>query len=660
LRKVIQIEDRFPTGEATVSPVLLWGPSGKPLIERVKTASEASDYVASVVPRPGMTIVLVLAVSAYERFDLNRNGDGFPEHPYKQGLRPTCGCCEPLPGGWIQEEETLPHHYRSFEEHGRLYLHHANNDPAKSVGDVLKAFWNQGMHRVELLVGVRNSLAPDVVARIADGEYPACSMGCRILFDCCTICGHRARTRKDYCDHLKRQMRQVMPSGIRAGALNPSPRFFDLSFVVRPADQAGWMLKKVAYTYDLRSSAEDGEYLDAVEEKRSALRKVADIDKVVRGIPVDAKSTPLSPVELHNVEQFRDHLMPAVVGAMPVMDDQTIGALAAHPVAKVLSTLSAAGVILTTPEFLKLLVAQLAPGTPVSDEALDAAVALQGHVFDLFARHPQMLDQLMSTGLFDVSAKNVDPVIAEKAEEYLEKRSTLSDYLQRALVPPEIRPEEPHWSDPLHVRDPGTGNLYATSRGAAAHAHDAIARRQLAKLVGGGALLAGAYKVLAAGLPAVLRPVAAGAATLMGWKHLRPDFGPQYMTEEGVPISTLTELTPAKTGSQFTDVALPILGTGALIVALGHDYDSRLRRTGGIDPGAPLAERLLDRLGQYASDHPAMAFLGGLGAYGLGSNLAGKFAEYLGEITEPSSDPVHLPEVDIDRVALRLGALITR
>ena len=659
MRKLIELDDRFATGEPTVRPVLLWGPSGRPLVEHVKTASEASDYVKSVVPRPGMTIVLVLAVSAYEHWDLNRNGDGFPEHPYKPGQRPTCGCCEPLPGGWVQEDETLRHHYKTFEQIGKLYLHHANNDPSRAVGDVLRAFWNSAMHRVELLVAIRNDLAPELIAKIAAGEFLAVSMGCRIHFDVCTICGHRARTRKDYCDHLKFSMRQVMPNGLRAGALNPCPRFFDLSFVVKPADLAGWMVKKVAHAYELRSSAAVGDYLDSIDEKRAAIRKVADMDKLIRGLTLDVNSTPLSPVEIHNVEEFRDHVMPAMVGSMPVFDSATVKDLARHPFANVLSTLNAAGVLLTTPEFVEMLVEKLSPGTVVPSHALDAVVALQGHVFDLFAEHPQLLDLLATSPLFDFQPKRIDPVIGAKAEAYLEKRSTLSDYLQRTLVPPDIRPEEPHFSDPLHVRDPGSRQVHVTTRGAAVSAHDAIAKRQLMKLLGGAALLAGSYKLLAAGLSPALRPLAAGTAGLVGWKYLRPNFGPQYMTEEGLPISTLTELTPEKTGSDFADVALPLLGTGALVTVLGHDYDSRLRQGTAGDPSAPIARRLLDRLGEYASDHPALAFLGTLGGYGLANALSRKFAEYMSPIAEPATDNLSLPRIDFDLASERLGSLFT-
>ncbi len=649
MRKVITLEDRFATGESTVQPVLLWGPSGRPLVERTKIASEATDYIKAVTPQPGKTIVLVLALGSYEIYDLNRNADGFNERPYKDGFQPTCGCCKYEPGGWIKEAETVLHHYKSFEQ-GHNYRHHQNKDPEKRVGDVLRAFWNPVMHRVELLVVLDNDKAPDLAQAIADGAYPAVSMGCRIRYDVCTECGHRAPTRDKYCDHLKYHLREVSPRGLRYGALNPAPRWFDISWVIKPADQTGFMMKKVADVYEVRTAAADGEYLDRVDEKRAAIQKISDIDKVIRGIPVDHKTSPLSAQEARNIERYRDTTMPHVLNKMPAIDDTTLGSLAKHPLPQVLSTMHAGGVILSMREMMKLIGAQLAPGQVIPDDALDASVAMQGHIFELFAQHPQMLDQIVDTGLFDINAKNVRPEIAEKMGHYLEKRSTIGDYLTRRLVPPQMRPEEPPWTDTLHVHDPSTGARYTTNRGAAVAAHDEIAKRQLMKMVGGSALLAGAYKLLAPGIPQVLRPLAAGTAAVMGYKHLRPNWGPQFMTDEGVPISTLTEL--QKESAAGASVALPALGSAALVTALGHDYDHKMQQ------GQPRTGAL-GAVGQYASENPTLSFLAGLVSYGVAKQMLNKFSSSMGDLDgNAATDGVQLPSINIDNVAEKFGSVV--
>jgi hypothetical protein len=662
MRKIYDLDPHFATGEATVQPVLLWGANGRPLRENygTKTASEALDFIRSVQPIPGKSIVLVLALGAYETYDLNRNGDGFNEFAYRLGQQPTCGCCRADNGAWLSQDEILPAHYSSFESYGKVYRHHQNTDPLKGCGDVIKAFWNPLMHRVELLLGVDNAKAPDLAERIADREYPAVSMGCRIKYDVCTICGHRAPTRKQYCDHLKFGMRQVTKSGLRAGALNPSPRFFDISFVVRPADQTGYMMKKVAEVdvYEVRTSSEAGEYLDRLEQKRAELQKLSDIDKVIRGLPVDHKVSPLTETEAQHVRQYSSMIQPAVQ-TMPVMDDTTLTALSKHPVAHVLATLSSAGVILTTPEFIKLMMARLAPGVAVPEETLSAAVAMQGQVFDFYAQHPQLLEQLMATELFKHDQQSVKPEISAIAQRYLEKRATVGDYLQRALVPQALRPEEPRWTDTLTVSDPGNGQMYQTTRGAARDAHDMIAKQQLMKSVGGAALLSGAYKLLTPNLPTAAHPLAAATMALIGARTLAPNMGPMYRTEEGELIPTRTELQAMKTAN--TGVGLPILGSAALVAALGHDYESRLRRGYMMDhPEMPVHRRLVNHLGAFASDHPALAFLGSLAAYGGARGLVSKFAEYMQDVVALPYDSVRAPVVNVDRMAEKLGHLVVR
>lgn len=671
MRKIIELENRFAgTGELTMQAAVLVGRNGRPLREQLcKTASDASDYCKTVEPKPGHTIVLVLALGAFERWGFNRNGDAFNQHPYKPGIKPSCGCCQ-ADEAWVTQAETLPSHYKSFEEHGKIYRHHCNKEPDKACGDIVKAFWNGHMARVELLLGLRNEAAPDLAQRIANGEYPAVSMGTKIKFDVCSVCGHKAPTRKDYCDHLKYSMRQVMPNGQIAGALNPSPKFFDISFVVKPADLTGYMLKKVAdeQPYNVRTSAELGDYLDNMDEKRAAIRKIADIDKIVRGVPVDHKTSPLSEAEAHNIQQYRDMILPAVQG-MPSFDNGTLSSLAKHPVAHVLSTLSAAGVILTTAEFVKMIVEHFAPGTQVPEEVLDGIVAMQGHIFDLFAEHPQLLEQLSETGMLDHTAANVKPEIGVIAEKYLEKRSTISDYLSRQLLPPQLRAEEPNWTDPLHVSDPATGERYLTSRGAARDAHDSIAKTQLAKLVGTGALLAVGGRLAASNLPRAYRPLSWATAGLMGTR-IHPDYGSQYMTDEGIPVSTMTEM--RKQGG-VASVGLPILGSAALVAALGHDYMSRLQSGQPVnDPEAPLGRRILDRLGSFYNDNPTLGTLGTLAAYGgMRQMFRGKGAppgvqpgvppvklsEYCGTGTIIPTDSVLAPKIDLDAVAEKIGCL---
>ncbi len=208
--------------------------------------------IRSLTPDPGRSIVLVIAMSASEFYGPNRNGDGFSEEPVTIRLAegPRAGCLEEL----IAPGEELPLHINSFLK-GHNFLHHQNTDPAKAVGKVLAAFYNYEMHRPELVIDVDNSKALAFGQRIADGERPPVSMGTHVPYDVCTTCGNRAPTRASYCEHVRdlfaprgavNGMNVIRPDGVQHFVLNPRPRFFDISWVLKPADRTAWTIEAAA------------------------------------------------------------------------------------------------------------------------------------------------------------------------------------------------------------------------------------------------------------------------------------------------------------------------------------------------------------------------------------------------------------------------------
>lgn len=190
----------------------------------VKTAEYSQvlvDFIKTLKEKADKIYALVNALSAGEYYGSNRNGDYFPE-------------------------ESLKEYHKTFEALGHVYRHHINKDPNKSLGRVVFSHYNPEMHRVELIIELDKPKSEDVVERLEKGDLPAVSMGCRVPWDECSICGNRARTRKEYCEHLAKNMNSVLSSGQKVFAINRMPKFFDLSVVLIPADRTAGFLSKVA------------------------------------------------------------------------------------------------------------------------------------------------------------------------------------------------------------------------------------------------------------------------------------------------------------------------------------------------------------------------------------------------------------------------------
>lgn len=519
--KLIELSELSPEGEPTIQIVRL-GEHNR--LGHVKTANEALDYIKNVKPIHDKTVILVLAMTAGEYYGPNRNGDAWPEKPLVVGPAK------------ITEDEVLPKHYKTFETNANVFKHHINKDPTKNIGDVLKAFYNWPMHRVELLLALDNRKSEDIVERIENGENVAVSMGCKVRRDVCSICGNAAPSRKHYCKHAKYQLGEYLPNGKRVFVWNPSPRFFDISIVRRPADKLGYMMKKVAESVpEVRSSALLGEYVDTMSRKVANLRKLSLIDKVLKGEAVAAKD---DSGEVSTVKDFGDRIAKPVAKTMSPIEDHILRGLLHYRPAEVLSTLSSMGIFLTTPEFIKFFTWKMDPSVDIPLDALNRIVAAQGAIFDFLSENPDVLDDIDSTGFVNVCPENVNPDLAKKASFLLEKRSQLEDYLYRKMVPRAFKSQGPpvgNW-DVINVADPRTGKTFQTTRWASRAAQDVGAERQMRNLAGGGALLAGAlalspFRMLRLATPFLAVPGAAMAYRgYRGYPYVRAQTGEKVYT----------------------------------------------------------------------------------------------------------------------------------
>lgn len=273
---------------------------------------EISAYIEKATPIQNLVQVLLTALGAYEYWGQNVNGDQFK-----------------IPALTHQGSD---YGYQTFESNANYFLHHVNKDPALSKGKVLKAVWNDKAKRVELVVGIDVNLDPEGVAMVDRGENLTFSMGAKVPFDVCSICGNKAKTRAEYCDHLKYQMNQIDPvTGLLVGADNTMPKFFDISRVLIPADKTAYMWTKIAgaaNVYQTIGSAElaalpqgkiaDLSYLTkkAEERKEEGLKKAGKATKIAVSVK-DASITKRIPIKVSpELEHKIDETVPVATEAL--------------------------------------------------------------------------------------------------------------------------------------------------------------------------------------------------------------------------------------------------------------------------------------------------------------------------------------------------------
>jgi len=311
-----------PEGEPLVR---LFEPGGRLIKEAGPIMPQIRQWMASYKPEDNKIAVLVNAMGASEYWGQNVNGDVFPERSLIHDCRnhpSQSHAYDDFTGKIIP-----PYGYWTFLN-AHPFVHHRNKDPSRAFGHVALAVWNPKMHRVELIVILDKLLAlqhgaEHVIDRILAGEYPDVSMGCRVPYDICTICGNKSKTRNDYCSCVKNiGMGKILDDGRRIGVINTYPRFFDISFVFIGADKTAKVMCKLASGIIVPQSVADAEYLYGLEsdspeagltkaamiqvphnfywshdsvkvaEPRIAGMSLEESDKILTGDPEDARFPP--------------------------------------------------------------------------------------------------------------------------------------------------------------------------------------------------------------------------------------------------------------------------------------------------------------------------------------------------------------------------------
>lgn len=214
------------------------------------------------------------ALGSFESFGLNKNGDGFAE-------------------------EWLKRNHDTFVKNAYYFKHHQNKDPALGRGRPVASAYNDKTAMVDLIIVADRDKCEEQIQALESGRRVPTSMGAKVAFDVCTICGHHAPNRGEYCEHVKTAapepygMSRVLPDGRVCGVMNPDPKFFDISdVVVGAADESETLLKVASAVQRVIGGAELAEIF--------GLSKIADEKgaAIVKRIPgfVDSVYHPLSSV----------------------------------------------------------------------------------------------------------------------------------------------------------------------------------------------------------------------------------------------------------------------------------------------------------------------------------------------------------------------------
>jgi hypothetical protein len=262
-------------------------------------------------------------------------------------------------------ESVLKEYHKTFH-HARVYLHHQNKDPRKCHGRVIFSTYNDAPYakRVEVIVALDRSdpRIRETIEKIEAGKRIEVSMGCRVPFDICSVCGNRASTRKQYCVHLKNQMNKLMPDGNRVMAINTHPAFFDVSVVTIPADPSSGGMEKIARKYRNFSSAYLGEMF-GLEAKFAEVCKEKEDEKdatIEKTGPDDKEKEDEVPEEVKGKEEDLRDLGSQIGRNDKDMPEHMLEQLSDFPLSETLATLGGMKIPLRPHEYTCIVIKKMA------------------------------------------------------------------------------------------------------------------------------------------------------------------------------------------------------------------------------------------------------------------------------------------------------------
>lgn len=234
-----------------------------------------------VAKTKGQTDLHIIAVGSYEGTGFNRNGDCFRDY-------------------WCEKNA------HCFKDADRcVHRHHKNKPEDPKFGNVKAAAYNKDMKRIELVVGLDNDKCADILDEQEKVGHTNWSMASKQAYDVCTWCNHKAKDDGDRCEHIPDKIGEINKLGELCGMDNPNPRWFEISYVRRPADRIGMSLQKCASERVLKPML-TRDYLElypgfvgpqddlviskSASDKRHILQKCSEIEKRVQAMGKELKS----------------------------------------------------------------------------------------------------------------------------------------------------------------------------------------------------------------------------------------------------------------------------------------------------------------------------------------------------------------------------------
>lgn len=199
---------------------------------------------------------------------INQNGDAFPEYELLKDV--------------VDPKDSLKtiKAYQTFIGKG-LFTDHKSSEVENIRGIILDAEYDYASKGVDLLIALDKVNYPELARQVSAGYSTQVSMGTQVNYSLCSLCGNKAVTEHDYCNHVKAGKGLSRAGEKRCYEVNNGLNFIEISMVGNAADPRAKIKTIIAQAQNAKKNLENLQSTASQSENQLILSSISRLESQI-------------------------------------------------------------------------------------------------------------------------------------------------------------------------------------------------------------------------------------------------------------------------------------------------------------------------------------------------------------------------------------------
>jgi len=199
---------------------------------------------------------------------INQNGDAFPEYELLKEVTDPKDSLKTIKA------------FQTFIGKG-LFTDHKSSEVENIRGIILDAEYDHSSKGVDLLIALDKVNYPELARQVSAGYSTQVSMGTQVNYSLCSLCGNKAVTEHDYCNHVKAGKGLSRAGEKRCYEVNNGLNFIEISMVGNAADPRAMIKTIIAQAQNAKKDLENLKATASQPENQLILNSIGRLESQI-------------------------------------------------------------------------------------------------------------------------------------------------------------------------------------------------------------------------------------------------------------------------------------------------------------------------------------------------------------------------------------------